>query len=125
MGIFDNWLKRNKPMIPAQQNSRSIDGMAVAAKDEETVTVTFNNKNITYNGELAGLDYTAILRDKQNYNNIQSLFALSDYYTDAEPLIRGIVKEVYTPFSLSEDWKLIGGDAKKRAQLKEFYEKIH
>lgn len=69
------------------------------------MTVTFNNSNITYNGELAGLDYTSILRNTQDFNNIQSLFAIADYYTNAEPLFRGIIKEVYTPFSVSENWK--------------------
>lgn len=105
MGIFDRWLNRSSRPVSAPTIKQSPTEVTVAAKDDEAVTVTFNNKNITYNGELAGLDYNAILRDKQNYNNIQSLFALSDYYTDAEPLIRGIIKEVYTPFSLSEDWK--------------------
>lgn len=74
MGILDNWFGRSKPASQVSQ-ARNVGNMAVGAKDDEIVTVTFNNKNITYNGELAGLDYTAILRDKQNYNNIQNLFA--------------------------------------------------
>lgn len=40
-------------------------------------------------------------------------------------MIRGIIKEVYTPFSLSEDWKLIGGDKNKKKQLEEYYKQIH
>lgn len=124
MGIWNSLFGRGRS-TSTPPPARTTGDVAVGAKDDEIVTVTFNNKNITYNGELSGLDYTAILRDKQNYNNVQSLFSLSDYYTDAEPLIRGIIKEVYTPFSLSEDWKLIGGDSKKRKQLEEYYSKIH
>lgn len=124
MGIFDWFARRPQPLAEAKQMT-GANNLAVAAKDGEETTVTFNNRNITYSGEIGELDYTAILRDKQNYNNIQSLFSLSDYYTDAEPLIRGIIKEVYTPFSLSQDWKLIGGDAKKRKQLEEYYKSHH
>lgn len=124
MGIFDRWLNKPVKTISAPSVQPQTE-TSVAAKEDENVTVTFNNKNFTYNGELAGLDYNAILRDKQNYNNIQSLFSLSDYYTDAEPLIRGIIKEVYTPFSLSEDWKQIGGDKNKKKQLEEYYKQIH
>ena len=74
MGIFDKWLSRSSKPTPAPAMKPQTE-VTVAAKDDEAVTVTFNNKNITYNGELAGLDYNAILRDKQNYNNIQNLFA--------------------------------------------------
>ncbi len=76
MGVFDNWLNRKQrstaQTAPALTKAADV---TVAAKDDEAVSVTFNNKNFTYNGELAGLDYTAILRDKQSYNNIQSLFS--------------------------------------------------
>ena len=76
MGIFDKWFGRQTTTAATQASHvPQKTEVSVAAKDEETVTVTFSNKNITFNGELAGLDYSAILRDKQNYNNIQSLFA--------------------------------------------------
>lgn len=75
MGFFDKWFTRQTIPMTAQATPPQKTETSVAAKDDEAVTVTFNNKNITYNGELAGLDYNAILRDKQNYNNIQSLFA--------------------------------------------------
>ena len=74
MGIFDKWFSRPTAPSPIPAVNPRTE-VIVAAKDDESVTVTFNNKNITYNGELAGLDYNAILRDKQNYNNIQNLFA--------------------------------------------------
>ncbi len=74
MGIFDRWMSRQVKPVPTVPMKPHTE-VTVAAKDDEAVTVTFNNKNFTYNGELAGLDYNAILRDKQNYNNIQNLFA--------------------------------------------------
>jgi hypothetical protein len=75
VGIFDKWFGRTTTATSSVPATRPQTEVTVAAKDDESVTVTFNNKNITYNGELAGLDYNAILRDKQNYNNIQNLFA--------------------------------------------------
>lgn len=76
MGIFDNWFGRKSRSVTQNQAQHgNTSSVTVAAKDDEAVSVTFNNKNFTYNGELSGLDYTAILRDKQNYNNIQSLFS--------------------------------------------------
>lgn len=75
MGIFDKWFGRTTTATSLVPETKPRTEVTVAAKDDESVTVTFNNKNITYNGELAGLDYNAILRDKQNYNSIQNLFA--------------------------------------------------
>jgi hypothetical protein len=33
------------------------------------------------------------------------LYELSDYFVDADPIFRGIVKGVYTPFALADDWR--------------------
>lgn len=41
-----------------------------SADDGEKIVMTFNNKNITYSGELADFDYNKVLRNKQE--NIQS-----------------------------------------------------
>ena len=54
-------------------------------------------------GDLASYDYDNILRDKQR--NINSLYELSDYFVDADPIFRGIIKGVYTPFALADDWR--------------------
>ena len=72
-----------------------------AAEDKETAF--YNDKNITFTGDLASYDYDSILRDKQR--NINSLYELSDYFVDADPIFRGIVKGVYTPFALADDWR--------------------
>lgn len=52
------------------------------------------------------------------------MFQLSDYYTDADPLYRGIIKEVYTPFSICDNWRLVGTDEKIKAKYEEYYERI-
>ena len=70
--------------------------------------MTYNDKTITYSGDLASYDYDAILRDKQR--NINSLYELADYYVDADPIFRGIIKGVYVPFSLSDDYRLVGAN---------------
>ena len=67
----------------------------MGAKDDAS-TMTYNDKTITYSGDLASYDYDAILRDKQR--NINSLYELADYYVDADPIFRGIIKGVYVPF---------------------------
>jgi hypothetical protein len=33
-----------------------------------------------------------------------TLFKLADYFVDEDPLFRGIVKEVYTPFATVDKW---------------------
>ena len=82
--------------------------IAVGAKDDNSVSQTFNDKNITFTGSLAGYDYDSILRDKQR--NIVRLFELSDYFVDEDPIYRGIIKEVYTPFSIADNFKLVGAN---------------
>lgn len=81
MGIFDKWFGRTATGASVQMQAQvneppaPASSYAVGASEAEATTITFNNKNFTYSGELAGLDYASILRDKQNYNNIQSLFS--------------------------------------------------
>ena len=77
--------------------------IAVGAKDDGRSTMTYNDKSITFNGDLASYDYDNILRDKQR--NINSLYELSDYFVDADPIFRGIIKCVPTPFALPADWR--------------------
>ena len=76
--------------------------------------MTYNDKTITYSGDLASYDYDAILRDKQR--NINSLYELADYYVDADPIFRGIINGVYVPFSLSDDFRLVGANEQTKAK---------
>ncbi len=85
--------------------------------------MTYNDKTITYSGDLASYDYDAILRDKQR--NINSLYELADYYVDADPIFRGIINGVYVPFSLSDDFRLVGANEQTKAKYLEYYDRIH
>lgn len=78
MGLF-NWFTRSSVKAyqeytkDAAEESRpskidvsrtAVVGASNAA--DETQVQSFNNSNITFSGELAGYDYSKILRDKQN-----------------------------------------------------------
>ena len=109
MGFFDlfrrNNTRRGTPPKILSDNENKKDVIVGAAKnDDETAIQSFTNSNITFSGELAGYDYDTILRNKQD--NINSLYELADYYVDADTIIRGIVKHVYTPYSSCSDWFL-------------------
>ena len=93
-------------------NSRRKGEVVVGASNEndEKQIQSFSNSNITFAGELAGYDYDSILRDKQKH--IVELYQLSDYYTDADSIIRGIVKHCYVPCSASTGWMLTGAKDK-------------
>lgn len=42
---------------------------------------------------------------------------------DSDPIFRGIVKNVYTPFSVS-DWRLVGASERTKAKYEQYYERI-
>ena len=105
------------PVAPQEKKSFAIG----ATKDD--ITITFNDKNITYTGDLAQYDYNAILRDKQR--NIYQLFELSDYFVDADPIYRGIIKEVYSPFSMADHYRQIGANEKVKQKYLDYYDRIH
>lgn len=85
--------------------------------------MTYNDKSVTFTGDLADYDYDAILRDKQR--NIIRLYELADYFVDADPIFRGIIKGVYTPFALHTPYRLVGANEKTKAKFEEYYERIH
>ena len=119
MGIFDRF-RRTKP-VEAQRAERQIEFVG-AGKPVEEVFQSYTNSNITFSGSLSGYDYNAILRDKQN--NIVNLYQLSDYYTDADPIVKGIVHHVFVPFSTCSDWLLDGKNEKTVKLYKEQYERM-
>lgn len=66
------WLRsvrRGEPRPAASAGKREI---VVAATDENDSNMTFEDRNITFTGDLSSYDYDAILRDKQG--NINSLY---------------------------------------------------
>lgn len=94
----------------------------IGAKQQvESSLKAFDNSNITYSSDLSGVDYDTLLRDKQG--NINTLYQLSDYYCDADPVVRGIIKGVYVPFSVTK-WHLTGENEKTIAIFEEQYKKM-
>jgi len=118
MGLFD-WFRR--PAVHVEPQPQKVVVGASKDNDEDQIQ-TFNNSNITFSGSLSGYDYDAILRDKQN--NIVSLYQLADYYTDADPLIHGIIHHVYVPYSTCSPWFLTGAKNKTLKLYEDHYEKI-
>lgn len=125
MGFFDRFRRTPKAQAsPPEIPKKKLD-IVVGAKDtdeERKDILAFNNSNITFSGELTGYDYDSILRNKQG--NIVNLYQLSDYYTDADPLVHGIIKHVYVPYTLGSSWFLTGATEKTRKIYDDFYEKI-
>lgn len=116
MGWLDRF--RQKPNIPEPVKEEKEDSTAPGVD----VSITFADRDITFKGSLAGYDYRSILRAKQRY--ILQLYELSDYYCDADPVYRGIIKEVYTPFSIADGFRLVGANERVKKKYMEYYERI-
>lgn len=118
-----NLFRRNRSSVasapvgaqPEDQPRKTVIG---AANQTDSSLKAFDNSNITYSSDMESVDYDAILRDKQS--NIDTLYQLADYYCDADPIIRGIIKGVYVPFSATH-WHLTGSNAKTIAIFEEQY----
>lgn len=127
MGLLDRLFsprRANPPPDTGDLNGKESKTTVVGAtSDDDIVKVqTFSDDNITYQGDLTGYDYTAILKDKQG--KIYDLYKLSDYFIDADPIYKGIIKHVYVPFSMLAKWKLIGSDQKAKDKYREYYKRI-
>lgn len=97
-------------------------GSAPALGADTPNYASYLNKNITYRGEIANMDYMAILQDKQGH--IKELYALSDYFCDADAIYGGIIKNVYAPFSVCSGWKLDGGSEAAKKRFLDVYRRI-
>lgn len=124
MGFFSNIFGRRqqteqKP-VAQSDDSRTV---AVGAKDDQDEHIQgFNNSNITFSGDLKGFNYADILRDKQRH--IVDLYRLADYYCDADATVRGIIRHVYAPYTVSSPWVLTGVNEKTRKIYEDYYKKI-
>ena len=121
MGWLNNLLGQKQIPAPSPPRISAAD-IAVAA-DMSKVSTTFADRNITFKGRLAGYKYDEILRDKQKH--MIQLYELSDYYIDAEPLYRGIIKEVYAPFCVADGFRLVGASERVKRKYMEYYERIN
>ena len=121
MGLLDRFLNRNQTTV-AEQPQKKVSVVGVGKETDQETVQSFTNSNFTFSGDLSGYDYVSILRDKQN--NIQSLYQLSDYYTDADPIVHGIVKHVFVPFLTCSEWYLTGAKKKTCALFEEQYKRM-
>jgi hypothetical protein len=121
MGFLDRLFGRQETVVANQPQKQKIAVGADKDNDLETIQ-SFNNSNFTFSGELNDFDYVSILRNKQD--NIQSIYQLVDYFTDADPIIHGIIKHVYVPFSTCSDWYLTGSKKKTYALYEEQYKRM-
>lgn len=113
------WRRGKEPVEPPKVRP------AVCVSGEDTglnVGLTYDNANVTTTGWWPVFDYRAILMDKQAH--IYDLYALADFFVDADPIFRGIIKGVYTPFSVSE-WRLVGTNDRVKEKYEDYYIKIH
>ena len=125
MGFLDVFRgNRNRREVPPTPPTKEPEKVVVGAEmNREPPSIqSYSNSNITYNGELSTYDYDSILRDKQN--NIVKLFELSDYYTDADVIVRGIIKHVYVPYSSCSDWFLTDAKEKTIKLFEDQYKKM-
>ena len=127
MGFFD-WFRpsgtRNveTTQAPKQSEGATTPTVCAALEVSESPTMTFDNRIITYRGTVKNIDYETILRDKEGH--IYELFALSDYYVDEDPLYRGIIKQVYVPFSIADPWKLVGSNEETKRKYERLYKEM-
>lgn len=119
MGFFDRFRRTIPAAETVPENKTHVVG---ANPDNDKTLQSFDNSSFTFSGELADYNYTSILRDKQG--NIISLYQLADYYADADPIVHGIVKHVFVPFSICSDWYLTGSKEKTYELFEAQYKKM-
>ena len=119
MAFWDRFRTRQSTAALSPPEKQEV---SAAVGPSAEVSLTFADRDITFKGCLAGYDYRAILRNKQRH--ILQLYELSDYYCDADPVFRGIIKEVYTPFSIADGFKLVGANERVKKRYLDYYEHI-
>lgn len=126
MGWIDRLLGRTQPRTESAHESTAQETSVVVAAEKDSIDITtaYTNRSITFSGCLKGFDYDKLLMNKNSYSNIVKLFQLSDYFTDADEIIRGIIKEAYVPFACADKWRLIGVDEPMRERYEAYYKKI-
>ena len=67
MGWFGRWRSATQPRDEPASPIRTET--VVGAKDDANAVMTYNDKAITFTGDLSSYDYDSILRDKQRYIN--------------------------------------------------------
>lgn len=124
MGWLDIFRRQPKAVPSEQVEETRYQKTAIGAmpNESENSIQTFDNSNITYNGELTGFKYKTILRDKQEH--IRDLYALAEYYRDADDIVHGMIKHVYVPYSICSPWQLLNVSEKTRALYEKKYKQM-
>ena len=65
MGLFDRFRSRLSSPAPVGAEITFADVAVGANSSDGSISSTYSDKNITFTGEVTGLDYATILRDKQ------------------------------------------------------------
>ena len=122
-------MKREAPMTPVtpeiekgprlSPEKQIVGPNGMDKLDQVTV---FDNARTEYGGDLKGFDYNSILRDKQRH--IYDLYKLADYFSDADPLIHGIIYHVFVPYCSSSSWNLLYTKDKTAKLYEKYYKKI-
>ena len=123
MGFLD-FLFRNRSASPPAGNKNEVVewSYAAAQKAAEGSVGVYENKSITTRGEPTGYDFASILLNPQK--NIYDLYALSNYYKDADPYVGASITNVYVPFSIARGWKLTGAAKETKKKFTDHYDKI-
>lgn len=122
MAFWDRW-KLPRKTEETTKLRRTVTSAPVTG-DDSTMMVTGSYVSDTFGirGNLKNFDYDKILADKEGH--IKDIYALADYYVDKDPLIRGIIKEVYTPFSCADKWRMLDCDKKSKQEYGRYYQRI-
>lgn len=118
MALLDIFKGRAQPEPAVAAKAYTAD---VGVNSEGENLRAFDNSNITFNTPLGDVDIDSVLRDKQRY--IFDLYKLSDYYTDSDPIVHGIIKNVYVPFT-STKYFLTCPNTKTIAIFEDYYKQI-
>ena len=124
MGLWDTLFPKADPAPRAEPPNRPVASVRISdASTSQEITGVYSSREF-FTGKLCRCDYEMLLRNKQDWHNFVTLCRISDYYSDKDPLYRGLIKQVLTPFSLSDKWILTGADERVKKKYEKHYEKI-
>lgn len=126
MGFLD-WMNRPslfkpKPAAKPPDETTPWDFSAATSLTESSSIGVYENTALTVRGEPTGYDFEAILRDPQG--NIDSLYRLSAYYKEGDPMYGGSIKNVYVPFSVARAYRLVGASEATKQKYQAHYDSI-
>lgn len=114
--------EEKKEIETAEQQDNMVFGVRLNQRDVNGISVvTSYESNFEPNGDLKNFSLDKILKDKQN--NIYQIYELMSYYVEDDPVFGSAIKNVLTPFSVS-DWYLQGGSEEAKEQYEIYFNEI-